>query len=115
MQPGLRTDRPACRPRRRFGARGALVAFLAALFIAAPVLALQHETRFGAGDHDHNGTPCEVWVIAKGFSGLGTVSAQALPLPRYEAIQTFAPPERPAPGSRLRPAARIRAPPFTVA
>ncbi|MGE0651149.1 MAG: hypothetical protein AB7P12_05300 [Alphaproteobacteria bacterium] len=89
--------------------------FLAALFVAAPVLALQHETQFGAADHDHNGKHCTVWVIAKGFSGLGTVSAPALPLPRFAAIRAFTPPDSPAQRSRLRSAAPIRAPPAILA
>lgn len=103
------------RPRARFGVRGAVIAFLTALFIAAPVLALQHETRFGAGDHDHNGTPCDVWVIAKGFSGLGTAGAPVILIPRFAAIRALVAPETPAPRSRFRPAAQIRAPPAIVA
>jgi hypothetical protein len=103
------------RPRARFSARVVIVAFLAALFIAAPVLALQHETRFGAGDHDHNGKPCDAWVIAKGFSGLGAADAPAILLPRFAAIRALVPPDRSAPRSRLRTAAPIRAPPAIVA
>jgi hypothetical protein len=103
------------RPRGRFGARGAIVAFLVALFIAAPVLALQHESRFGAGDHDHDGTPCAVWLTAQGFYGLDTAGVPAILLPRFTAIRILVPPDRTAPRTRPRPAVQIRAPPAIVA